>query len=381
MRIATNVHRDVFGGITVSNLALFDWLEEKEDTIVGIEFVMSRHSLGASIFRHYDPSFFRHHIIHSMDVLTRYPWDKPLWDIRKRWDVLVETTKMVLRQEAPDIVLINGTYYAPWILAKAAEELGIPVVLRYAGILKTEVAHRSYFVRRRLLAYDRWLASMADAVIFPSTLCKHVVETEVLSGPVKNGVVIPNPVTSVTSPVRREKKRYAIAAIGRWSRIKNFQSFIRIHEELLDERWPHRAIIVTSYRDEKFGIPETIERLDSMDQTDLQAFYRSIDLLVVPSLFETFCNVAAEAVIHGSAVLVSEHIGFAEVLRQAGLGRMVIPSFDDAKLVATAIKHLKDAPLTAREQRRVASLLDPALVHDQILHVLDHVLAGRRATT
>lgn len=58
MKIATNVQRDAFGGITISNLALFDWLQDKDMTIVGIEYVNARHFMGAIIFRHYLPSFF-----------------------------------------------------------------------------------------------------------------------------------------------------------------------------------------------------------------------------------------------------------------------------------------------------------------------------------
>ena len=183
MKIATNVHRDAFGGITISNLALFDWLEDKEDTIVGVEYVTSRHIQGAIIFRRYLPSFFSHHIISGIDIIPRYSWEK-VSRLRKRWDILVETTKNVLRQEAPDLVLINGTYYSPWILAQAAHELGIPIVLRYAGVLQREVTQKSYFTKQRLLKYERWIADTADAIIFPSTLCKTVVENEILKKPV-----------------------------------------------------------------------------------------------------------------------------------------------------------------------------------------------------
>lgn len=374
MKIATNVHRDAFGGITISNLALFDWLEDKEDTIVGIEIVISRHILGPVLFRKYLPSFFSHHIINGIDVIPRYPWERS-GNLRKHWDVLIETAKSILRQEAPDIVLINGTYFAPWILAKAAQELGIPIVLRYAGVLQREVSHKSYFARRRLLKHERWLAEIADALIFPSTLCKKVVEEEVVGHAFGNASVIPNPAKA--NGVRGRRKaggRYTMAVVGRWTRIKNFQAYLRLHEFLLRERWAHRAIMVTSYWDEKFGIPETIERKESMSQEDLCKFYKSIDLLVVPSHFETFSNVAAEALVNGTSVLVSEQVGFAEVLRKAGLGRMIIPSFDDPARVAAAVKRLAKTKLTKREREAAAALLDPQGVHQEILDVLGSVL-------
>lgn len=377
MKIATNVHQDAFGGITISNLALFDWLEDKDVTIVGVEYVNARHFLGAFIFRHYLPSFFRHHIINGIDIMPNYSWET-IRNPRKQWGILIETTKEILRNEAPDIVLINGTYSFPWILAQAAHELGIPIVLRYAGILQKEITNKGYFVRKRLLVYERWIGSVAHAIIFPSTLCRKVVEREILCHPVKSGVVIPNPVTLKEVPRAHPKRkaRYIIAAIGRWTAIKNFQAFLALHTSLQSEKWPHRAIMVTSYWDEKFGIPETIERRSSMSQEDLRAFYRSIDLLVVPSHFETFCNVAAEALVHGCSVLVSENVGIADVLRKSGLSRMIIPSFDDPAVVVAAVKRLAQAPLTKKEQRSIASILNPQGIHEDIIDVLERVLRG-----
>ncbi|HBK33853.1 TPA: hypothetical protein DEP34_02880 [Candidatus Uhrbacteria bacterium] len=376
MKIATNIGRDAFGGITISNLALFDWLEDKEDTIVGIEYVTSRHFLGAVIFRRYLPSFFSHHIINGIDIIPRFSWEKS-GNLRKRWNILVETTKNVLRQEAPDIVLINGTYFAPWILAIAAHELGIPIVLRYAGVLQREVGHRPFFIKRRLLSYERWLASAANSIIFPSTLCQMVVEKEIVGHAVRHSVVIPNPATSGLLRHQKPNSRYVIAAVGRWSRIKNFQAFITLHQSLLEKKFPHQAIMVTSYWDKKFGIPETIECKDPMSQEDLQKFYRSVDLLIVPSLFETFCNVAAEALVNGSSVLVSKNVGFAEILIKAGLKRMVIDSFDCPEKVVLAIKRLAKIKLSEKERKRVVALLNPQEIHQDILKTLVGVVKGK----
>ena len=375
MKIATNINRDAFGGITISNLALFDWLEGKDDTIVGIEYTSARHLLGAGIFSHYATSFFSHHIINAIDIFNRFPWQTTT-NIKKKWRVLIETTKKVLKESAPDVVLVNGTYFAPWILAQAANELGIPIVLRYAGVLKREVENKNFFIRRRLLKHERWIAENANAIIFPSTLCRKVVEKEILRQTAKQGIVIPNPVkSSGTLRSKREKRgRYTIAAIGRWTPIKNFGAFIDLHEELLKEQWPHRAIMVTSYWDKRFGISETVLRKDPMSQDELREFYRTVDLLVVPSHFETFCNVAAEALVHGSSILVSENVGFAEVLHRVGLGRMVIRSFDDPQAVAAAVKRLAKTLLTKKERDAVARIVNPRIVHEKIINVIEQVL-------
>lgn len=380
MKIATNVHRDAFGGITISNLALFDWLEDKDDSIVGIEYLLSRHVLGAVIFRRYQPSFFRHHIINGIDVIPKRSWERP-GNLRKNWDVMIEATKSVLRTESPDVILANGTYFAPWILTRAARELGIPIVLRYAGVLQREIQRKPWLVRRRLLRHEQWIDESADAVIFPSDVCRDVVEREVLGHPVARSVVIPNPAKAGTVRPRGPHARFTIAAIGRWTPIKNFEAFVALHEHLRNMRWPHRAIMVTSYWDERFGISDTIERRDPMSQDDLRSFYRSIDLLVVPSHFETFSNVAAEALVNGTSVLVSKHVGFSEILRRAGLGRMVIDSFDDPARTAAAVRRLARTRLTGRERASVVRLLDPQEIHQDILNVLESVLDTDGGTT
>lgn len=206
-----------------------------------------------------------------------------------------------------------------------------------------------------------------------------MVEKEIIHKPVTRALVIPNPVSYAEATRRRRSKkhRYTIATIGRWTPIKNFQAFLSLHKRLVDERWPHRAIMVTSYWDERFGIPETVERKDPMDQETLKKFYGSIDLLVVPSHFETFCNVAAEALIHGCSVLVSENVGFAEVLHRAGLGRMVITNFDDPDLVAAAVKTLATTKLSKKERDAVARIVDPQKVHENIIRVLERVVAAK----
>ncbi|MDO8509559.1 MAG: glycosyltransferase family 4 protein [bacterium] len=373
MKIATNVHRDAFGGITISNLALFDWLADKEDTIVGIEIIIDRHILGQNIFRHYLPSFFSHHIINGIDIIPHHSWEK-MGDPRKYWKILVETTKNILRQEAPDVILANGTYHIPWILSQAAKQLGIPIVLRYAGVLQKEVLHKSYFVKKRLLVYEKWQASAATTIIFPSKICKDVVEGEIVGHPVKRSFIIPNPVAKHVTTARRRVGRYTLAAVGRWTQIKNFQAFIALHKNLLAEDWPHRALMVTSFWDEKFGIPETIERKHSMSHNDLLTLYKSIDLLIVPSHFETFCNVAAEALMSGASVLVSKNVGLSEILVKAGLSRMVIDSFNNPTKVTDAVKKLSKTKLTKSEIKKLSTLLSPEDIHERILDVLNKVI-------
>lgn len=373
MKIATNVQRDAFGGITISNLALFDWLESGNDRIIGIEFTGSRRNRSAEIFRKYNPTFFRHHIISAFDLLKAYPWTKRInesW-LRKRWAPLLEETRNVFREERPDVVLINGTYFAPWILAVVAKEMGIPVVLRYAGVLQRESAHYKPHELRRLLAYEQQIVNAADTILFPSTLCKTVVESEIVNRKLEHSFIIPNPATPPENLRRILSRVPRIAAIGRWSYIKNFQAFGALHQELLRNRWKHEAILLTSSGSKIDDlIPSTVQRVEPMQKEALSRFYRKINLVVVSSRFETFCNVAAEAVLSGTPVLVSENVGFAEFLRIAGMEDMVIPSFDDIPLAAKRVKQLCKRKISKKEHEAMCVLLDPHRVHHLMLEII-----------
>jgi len=303
-------------------------------------------------------------------------WEKR-GDARKKWGVLVETTKRILKQEKPDVVFINGTYNLPWILAQAAKELQIPTVLRYAGVLKREAEFKNFFVRKRLLSYERWLASFADRIIFPSKVCQKVVEKEILKSQIKNSVIVPNPINKIRINLNNKKslknKKLTIAAIGRWTSIKNFPAFINLHEELLKIQ-DHRAFLVTSYWDKNFPFPKTLERVDPMSHEDLLDFYKKIDLLVVTSSFETFCNVASEALSNGVPVLVSKNVGFSEVLIKAGLGRMVIDSFDDLSRAAKIAKDLMSKKPSLQEIKKVTMLLDSEINNRLIYNELKKVI-------
>jgi glycosyltransferase involved in cell wall biosynthesis len=382
MKIATNVQRDAFGGITISNLALFDWLESGSDRIIGIEFTSARRNRGAEIFRKYDPTFFRHHIISGFDLLKKYPWTDVLSEsrLRQRWEPLLEEARNVFREERPDIVLINGTYFAPWILATVAKEMGIPIVLRYAGVLTRESAHYAWWKRRRLKAYEQTIVNAADTILFPSTLCKTIVENEVVMKRLPHSFIIPNPATPPSVLRRNTSSVPKIAAIGRWSYIKNFQAYGALHQALLKRRWRHEAYLITSSAskiDEL--IPKSIKRVEPMQMEALLRFYRSINLVVVSSLFETFCNVAAEAVLCGTPVLVSEQVGFAEFLRIAGLDDMVIENFDDMSLVAKRAKQLSARKITKKEHEAMKVLLDPHRVHHLMLEIMRGTL-NRKAS-
>jgi glycosyltransferase involved in cell wall biosynthesis len=141
-----------------------------------------------------------------------------------------------------------------------------------------------------------------------------------------------------------------------------------MHRALRRERWDHRAFIVTTH-DKPRGIPRSIQRIPPMGHVELYRFYASLGLLVMPSRFETFGNVAAEALYCGTPVLVSPETGFAEVLRAAGLEDMIVDFSDPAAAVAAA-KRLCGTAVPTEKLAAVKRMLDPDINRDMMLAVL-----------
>lgn len=323
------------------------------------------------------PDLFRHHIVNIHDVSLRDAIDssKSIKDLERFYRPVINIVKDILRKEKPDVVFLNGTYYIPWIISIAAHELRIPIVLRYAGVYSKETENSKPHPRKLFNDIEKSFQKRSSHVIFPSRLCKDVVEKEVLKKNIKNTSIIPNPVSlprkqKITSGVERR-----IAAVGRWHHIKNFEGFFDLHKILTKNGWSHEAIFVTG--ETKIPrFPKTINRLLPMTHEELLEFYPSQGLIISPSLFETFGNVPMEAISLGVPVLVSDNMGCAEILKMAGLEDMVV-SFENSKEVAERVKLLCGKPVSRQKVNNIRKTLDPKVVNAEIMSVIRGVVENQ----
>lgn len=371
MRIAMNVTREFLGGITTSNVNLLNFLNGKGKGVIGIELNSRRHIRGATAFWHLGPDWFEQHIfnIHDMQIMDMVKRSKNLKELEARYRPIINMVKTVLDKETPDVMILNGTYFMPWIVSIAAHELGIPTVLRYAGVLSKETAHMKPKAKKLFQEMEKSFQKRVYSYIFPSNLVKQVVEDEVYKNVIKRAFVIPNPVNipEDLSPPRRSVER-RIAAVGRWDYIKNFSAFFEIHRILKRQKWNHVATFVS--RAEKIkGIPRSVNRLAPMTPQGLWHFYTTQGLIVSPSRFETFGNVPMEAAWLSIPVLVSDKMGCAEILKIAGLEKMVMP-FDDMKAVTERVKDLCGQYILPKQLNNLRSQLDPSAINEQIYGVL-----------
>jgi len=372
MRIATNVTREYIGGLTRANVNFLDFFHGKEEGIIGIEINARRHVNAPTIFQHLSSAWFNHHIVnvHDISIFDVARKSKTLKDVEKQYRPIINIIKEIFIKEKPDVIFLNGTYYIPWIISIAAHELKIPIVLRYAGIYSKETEHMKPKFRKIFNAIEKSFQKSVNYFIFPSQLCKNIVENEIIGKAIKKPTfIIPNSVNIITSeqiPIKSVERR--IAAIGRWDKIKNFQIFFKIHKELLKTHWRHEASFVTNEVKIK-NAPKTIKIFAPMTHKELFDFYSSQGLIICPSLFETFGNVAVEAACIGIPVLVNENMGCAEVLKMAGLENMVI-SFKNIKEVVERVKKLCGQQIMPKQMNNLKKFLNPKVINSEIMSIL-----------
>ncbi len=376
MKVAINITREALGGITTTNLNLLDELHGSNGSFVGIELNAFRTFKAATLFRHLSPDWFTHHIVSLCDYSLGDTLKKAssLKEMEMLYKPIIDIVRGILRKEKPDVMLINGTYYIPWILSIACSKEKIPVVLWYAGVLSRETSHFKYRDRKIMADMERSVVRRAKRIMFPSELCKNTVLSDVVNTQtVRDAIVLPNPISPIFTQADRSDysvdKR--IAFVGRFSRIKRPREFIRLHKILLKSGWEHEATMVTdlhSKADLKL-VPKTINLLPSMPPEQLKKFYATQGLVVCPSAFETFGNVPIEAACTGIPVLVHENMGCTDVLRDANLGKFVV-NFDDTELAIKRIKELCGQNILNRQMNNLRKRVDVRFIAQEIIGVL-----------
>jgi glycosyltransferase involved in cell wall biosynthesis len=100
------------------------------------------------------------------------------------------------------------------------------------------------------------------------------------------------------------------------------------------------------------GLADRVEFVGPLTGAELDRAYAAADLLVLPSLGETYGMVVAEALAHAVPVLVSDVGGVHEAIGETGAGFLVPPA-DRHALAASLRRWLTEADLRA-ERRRAA---------------------------
>jgi len=191
--------------------------------------------------------------------------------------------------------------------------------------------------------------SKIDNIVCVSNECKEIFDTlypmqskkaEIIYNLINRDIIIEKSKESIDYTFSKP----TIIGIGRLSSEKRFDLLIKAHKLLIDDGIENELIILGE-GDKKAELKGLIEKLGISDTVKLLGFksnpypyIKNSDVLVMPSDFEGFSLVVAEAMILGKAIVSTKCVGPSELLDNGNAG--VLTECGDEKEMKDAIKSI-----------------------------------------
>lgn len=308
-----------------------------------------------------------------------------LGDLGKRWGLSARFGLWILRHTRRfDVVHVHYVWALGTVVAILAAALWRrPVVMTpHESLTSFGIGHsRSNQRRREKLLARRLLLAGVDRVITASALEQR---DSGLSSEL--GRVIQHPVphaATTTSEVREGARGRRIGFLGRLHPKKRLGDLLDAFSALdgdatlvIGGNQPAAAFAKLRDRVAADIRARDVELLGFVTDSGRDAFLASIDVLVMPSTYECFGMVAAEALSAGVPVIVTEPTGIAEVVRKHAAG-LVIP-VGDPSAIRVAIERILANPaqltvMRGNARRAARTQLSFAAYADAIRAVYDEV--------
>lgn len=287
----------------------------------------------------------------STYVYDRFNLIKKYQNPRKSGVELINEIKKVLVIEKPDLVFINGNSSFVWTYLIAAHSLKIPIVVHHAGIWGIEIDLYSDFFSKAgikvLKEQEIDFAKLSTFNIFLNETSKNYYLKNIYKIPKEKTTIIPLPSEISTSKklTKKTKKRNLnVGIVARWDRIKNHRAFLEIAKlsKLNGENWMFHS--VTKIPDTQVNLElkneykNIIKVIEPMDNKELRKFYRKMDFMLLPSIFDVSPHVVIEAASEGVPTFISKNVGYADLFKKHSLNNFIV----DFSKPKTAFKKIQE---------------------------------------
>ena len=373
MKILTNVRNSKVCGIsqTLNSFLNFIGNRKKDKTrIVGVD-VSSGHGGRAKT---QDGRFSLIFSALEMPQIGRAVLESQnLEDLKRAYRGAIEQYKLAIKEEKPDVVLINGTYYLPWCLYLASQEVGASAVLHYHGSISKETEHWQEKPRKIFAEMERSFDSKDLFYIFPSELTKQVVENEIFGHAVKKSSILPNAVPLHFFEQKANRCKKNIGIICRWAKVKNTDFFNNLAKYNQKKGGRYIINVITDLK--KNALPrqalgKMVKFRRPVDGNKMGEFYSKMGIVLSPSVFETYGNVPQEAIASGVPALVSSNMGVAEIFKQLGLSEF-ITDFASMPDAYERIKDVSGQSISQEIRGKMKGLLSPDIIHSRMMNILE----------
>jgi glycosyltransferase involved in cell wall biosynthesis len=284
----------------------------------------------------------------------------------KRWGVSLRLAAWVFREAGTyDVIHVHSAWmFSSLIGLIAARMNGAALVLMpHESLTHFDMISRGNPVKRfGKLIFRKLYFSFATLVIFSSQLEKNdsnhsqsKINSRVIFHPVFDDLTI---LQQPRSWPLGKMCNLRIGFLGRFHPKKNIELLIRAVADLpyvslrlagAGTEQYHRGLLNLV---EQVGLRDKVQWLGFISAEQRPNFFSTIDVLVMPSAYECFGMVAAEAMVHGVPSIVSETTGIAELIAQYECG-VIVPANVEAIRAAIERLHADSGALTELSQRSI----------------------------
>lgn len=302
---------------------------------------------------------------------------KNLEQVKQKYEDVIATYQKAIQKEKPDLVLINGTYFMPWCFFIASEREGVPAVLHYHGILSKETQNWEKRQREIFLDMERSFDRKDMFYIFPSKMTKNIVEKDVFCHKVKKYSILPNPVSEHFFTEKIRKRNMNIGIVSRWAGIKNVNFCKKLAEYNHKKGSKFIVNVITDINiiksDDYARLSKIVKFHKPKSNKKLASFYRNMGVVISPSHFETYGNVAKESIASGTPAMVSANMGVSETFYSLGLNDWVI-NFDSVKSVYDKIESVMGEKVHKNVTDKMKELYMPHTIFTEIVSILNNAV-------
>lgn len=267
-----------------------------------------------------------------------------------------------IRRVKPDVLFLNGFSLYAWLLLEAASQAGLPIIIQHAGIARIEFDLYKHLYSRAgramMLEMERDIVSAACTQIFLNEYSRDIFSSVVAPVPQAQSLIIPLPYLHTYSDAGTRgatmqdphQPSVVIGCVARWDRIKNHKALLKLAQEAKRQglNWTFKSVtqIPDSVVQVRFknAYRKTIDVIAPMDRDALAAFYQSVNMLVLPSIFDVSPTVVMEATLIGRQTLIAPGVGWNSEYRDHGLAHWITDFSDPVLVVKKIQKLLKEKP-------------------------------------
>jgi len=380
MKILTNVRFAKIAGIAQSLSSFLNFVQnsEKEKTnVVGVDILKKEKNDQSFLSEVIEEGKFKK-ITTKADVpnlADAIELSTNLEEFKSKYSEVIESYKKAIESESPDVILVNGTYFLPWCLLLASKQTGIPTVLHYHGSISKETSHFKEKPKKIMLEMERSFDSGSIFYIFPSNLTKETVEKEVFGHTVCSSAILPNAIPMHFFDAEAKASKNKVGMVSRWARIKNTDFFKRlaVYNQKKGGRFSMHAVTdLKRNSQDKIMLNGLVKFRRPVENEFMAKFYQEMGTIICPSHFETYGNVAQEALACGTPALVGSNMGVSETFQSLGLNQLIV-DFNSLPSVYKKMEEVSGEVVSSEVRNKMKEMYCPAVVHGQMLDILKNV--------